>query len=272
MLEGMDTTAQSLSQELERLAPLLTAALSAGRWEEVEVLQASIDQTTKALRRASAREAKKAQPDVGMRSMTGPSDRDLVIAALGELECLCSPRLVAQYVTARFSKTLKPSAFASLRRDERRAWSSPRSNRSTYIVPALEGHRLTPTRGLVALSDWPLDRRVVGPRSGRVDFLAAAMSSLRLLNWMRESSQGSEAVERFQSFVEDLVRSMADGAPGEQFDLDHVEHVLSTELELLAAEDQDWRASAARRAAAQLSAEEQLWGASGLHVIEGTGT
>lgn len=56
---------------------------------------------------------------------------------------------------------------------------SGRSGRRRLLVPyylcsALTADRLVPARGLLAVSTWPLSRRVIGPLSPRVDFLLAA--------------------------------------------------------------------------------------------------
>ena len=61
------------------------------------------------------------------------------MASLNELEVPSSPREIADYASARFGRTVDYRAFASIRRDERRAFDSTRSNRAVYIVPAIRG-------------------------------------------------------------------------------------------------------------------------------------
>ena len=62
-------------------------------------------------------------------------------------------------------------------RDEHRSWRSARESGHragggpVYIVPALTYDRLAPVRGLLALSAWPLEVRLVAPASHRVDML-----------------------------------------------------------------------------------------------------
>ena len=74
----------------------------------------------------------------GLRATTpGPPIREVVLAALDELGWPQNARFLEEYLWAKHQLQLDSRAFASLRRDERRAWRRSPSARPAYIVPAL---------------------------------------------------------------------------------------------------------------------------------------
>src|SRR5262249_4309795 len=151
-----------------------------------------------------------------------------------------------------------PRAFAGLRRDEHRAWSK-NAPRPTYVVPALEGRFYQPIRGLLALSDWPLERRLIGPWSERADHLAATAQLARQLAWLSE--RDPEVAQRLAPVVAGMARSIPGAVEGREVDTARVDAAAEAEREALAARDEPWRREAASRAREQLSDEQQLWGA-----------
>src|SRR5437588_91273 len=66
--------------------------------------------------------------------------------------------------------------LTSLRRDEERSFVAAPFTRPYYICSALTADLLAAARGLLAVSTWPMQQRVVGPLSPRVDFLSAAIA------------------------------------------------------------------------------------------------
>jgi hypothetical protein len=189
------------------------------------------------------------------------SVRGITIASLAEIGVPASPRDVAEYAGARFATGLDHRALASLRRDEQRAWSSPRTARAVYVVPALEGRRFLSCRGKIALSDWPLGRRLIGPWSERADHLAATRNLVRQLAWLRDADP--EAGARLASLVKAYAVTVpgALAASGGAIDPVHVEAAVAAELAFLSPKDEAWRAEAAQRAEESLSEAEKLWGA-----------
>jgi len=187
------------------------------------------------------------------------STRSLAIASLVELGVPASPRAVAEYTLARFGKTIDHRALASLRRDEMRAWASPKSARAVYLVPALEGTRFFPFRGKVALSNWAIARRLIGPWSDRVDHLVATKNLARQLEWLKNADPVvAEAVSR-------LVAAYASTVPGavssdEKVDAKLIQRAIDAELRAIMPQDEEWRAEAAEHAAKALNHEQQLWG------------
>lgn len=194
------------------------------------------------------------------------SARQTVIAALAEIGVPVKARLAADYSQARFGESVDPRAFSALRRDERRAWAS-RSPRPTYVIPALEGRYFQPIRGLLALSDWPLDRRLIGPWSERADHLAATAQLARQLAWLNE--RDPQVAERLAAVVAGMARSIPGAIDGRVVDTARVVAAAEAERVELAVRDDPWRTEAAERARHVLGSDEQLWGSQVRVVSEG---
>jgi hypothetical protein len=90
----------------------------------------------------------------------GPPIREVVLAALDELGWPQNARFLEEYLWAKHQLQLDSRAFASLRRDELRAWRRSPGARSAYVVPALNSDGSANPRWLTN-SAWGLPRRVV---------------------------------------------------------------------------------------------------------------
>jgi hypothetical protein len=90
----------------------------------------------------------------------GPPIREVVLAALDELGWPQNARFLEEYLWAKHQLQLGSRAFASLRRDELRAWRRSPGARTAYIVPALNPDGTANPRWLTS-SAWDLPRRVV---------------------------------------------------------------------------------------------------------------
>src|SRR6201994_3112331 len=90
----------------------------------------------------------------------GPPIREVVLAALDELGWPQNARFLEEYLWARHQLQLDSRAFASLRRDELRAWRRSPGARPAYIVPALNPDESANPRWLTS-SAWELPRRVI---------------------------------------------------------------------------------------------------------------
>jgi hypothetical protein len=101
-------------------------------------------------------------------SRPGLPVRVVVLAALDELGWPQNARFLEEYLWARRELQVDSRAFASLRRDELRAWQRSPGARSAYIVPALNPDGSANPRWLTS-SAWVLSRRVVAsPESERL--------------------------------------------------------------------------------------------------------
>lgn len=98
----------------------------------------------------------------------GPPIREVVLEALDQLRWPQNAGFCEEYLWARRQLQLESRAFASLRRDERRAWLRSPGAREAYIVPALNPDGTANPRWLTS-SAWDLSRRVVAsPRTERL--------------------------------------------------------------------------------------------------------
>lgn len=189
--------------------------------------------------------------------------REQVARVLGLLGRPAAVSLIRQVAAARYGDEIPGPRLASLRRDEHRSWRSARESghraggRPVYIVPALTYDRLAPVRGLLALSSWPLELRLVGPASHRVDVLHAVD---RLAAELAAAPQAPWAPE-----VERLLWRLAGTIPGAtdtgELDPEAVRAAAAAELAQIAEADADERSRAAERAREQLEEERQLFGA-----------
>ena len=101
--------------------------------------------------------------------------REQVHQALTLLGVPAAPKLIGAVHSAFFTGQLAASRLASLRRDEERSYRAAPGARPYYLCPALTSDLLSPARALLCVSTWPLEQRIVGPLSPRVDFLTAAI-------------------------------------------------------------------------------------------------
>jgi hypothetical protein len=104
------------------------------------------------LRRAASAGIRASRPGLPIRA--------LVLATLDELGWPQNARFLEEYLWAKRQLQLDSRAFASLRRDEMRAWRRAPGARSAYIVPALNPDGSANPRWLTS-SAWDLSRRVV---------------------------------------------------------------------------------------------------------------
>jgi hypothetical protein len=181
--------------------------------------------------------------------------REQVYEALSLLQVPAAPKLIATVHEAFFATTFPTQRVTSLRRDEERSFRTAPFARPYYICAALTADYLAPSRGLLAVSTWPMDRRVIGPLSPRVDFLEAAI-------------RVAEAIERIPSpppAARRLLLRFAASIPGGSDDSlgmnpQAVKAAARAELGVHKDRDTAVRKEAAARARKQLGDAEQLFG------------
>ncbi|GAA2274722.1 hypothetical protein GCM10010149_16390 [Nonomuraea roseoviolacea subsp. roseoviolacea] len=192
--------------------------------------------------------------------------REQAHQALTLLGVPAQPRLIAAVREAFFGGGLRGAQLTSLRRDEERSFTSSPYGRPYYLCAALTD-RLSPARGLLAVSTWPLEQRMVGPLSPRVHFLACAVAVAERM----VAGHGVDAGP--DSGAARLLARMARNIPGGA-DLDigppdpaRVIEAARAELAVHAERDTRDRAELAGRAAAQLGDRARLFGAATLSTI-----
>ncbi len=191
--------------------------------------------------------------------------REQVARVLELLGRPASVGLIRQLAAARYGDQIPGPRLASLRRDEQRSWRSAHvryavraAGRPVYVVPALTYDRLVPVRGLLALSTWPLELRLIAPASPRVDLLHIVD---RLAAELADSPQATWApeLERVLWRLAGGVPGATDGAPG--LHPREVRAAAAAELARLEPADRAERSAAAERAVGRASREELLFGA-----------
>ncbi|MGW6638241.1 hypothetical protein [Streptomyces cyaneofuscatus] len=190
--------------------------------------------------------------------------RDQVHEALTLLTVPASPKLLSQVHEAFFSIPLNTARLTTLRRDEERSFRSAPYARAFYVCSTLTSDLLAPTRALLALSTWSLERRIVGPLTQRVHFLTAA---LRLTDAAEHLSGAAKLPKPVQLLLLRYSQSVhgcssRDGV----LDLNALRQSAAAELEIHADEDARTCNEAAQRARQQLGDTEQNFG-SALRVV-----
>ncbi|MBG0818852.1 hypothetical protein [Planomonospora sp. ID82291] len=190
--------------------------------------------------------------------------REQVHQALLLLGVPTAAKLVVAVNEAFFAGGLRSPQLSSLRRDEERSFRSDPYARPYYLCAALTD-RLSPARGLLAASTWPLEARVVGPLSPRVDFLTAATRIAEHLARLAEPPPGAV---RLLSRMAQNIPGAVEGGFG-PVDPATVVGAARAELEVHLPADTAQRAEVAARAGDQLTDVERLFGAAALSTLRG---
>ncbi|MCT2276225.1 hypothetical protein M3G91_01200 [Micromonospora chalcea] len=187
--------------------------------------------------------------------------REQVHQVLTVLGVAAAPRLIVATHEALFAGGLVATKLASLRRDEERSFRAAPYSRPYYVCAALTADQLVAVRGLLAISTWPLDRRIMGPLSPRVDFLTAAMRLVRHLQSTGEL--GPQSIRLLWPFTNNIPGA---SSPTGEFEPSRLIAAAQAELELHEESDRQQREAAAERAR-RLSDAEQLFGGEQLKAV-----
>ncbi len=230
---------------------------------------ASGDRETAATLRAELREAEY-RWDVALQELvshptgsptpsapTAPSIpvREQVHQVLTLLMVPAAPKLIASTYEAFFAGGLTSPQMTSLRRDEERSFRSAPHTRPYYVCGALNADRLTAVRALLAISAWPLDHRIIGSLSPRVDFLTAAIRVAQHLQHVSDPRpQAQRLLWHFATNIPGAAESFGSGTP------EMVISAAQAELEVHTETDRQQRQTAADRARHHLDETQQLFG------------
>jgi hypothetical protein len=180
--------------------------------------------------------------------------REQVYEALSLLQVPAAPKLIATVHEAFFGSTFPTTRVTSLKRDEERSFRSAPFARPYYICAALSADYLAPSRGLLAVSTWPLERRMIGSLSPRVDFLTAAIRVAEAIERIPEPPPAARRLlQRFAASIP------GGSAPGAGANPAAVKEAAAAELTVHTEADDRARREAAERAR-QLKQPEQLFG------------
>ena len=192
--------------------------------------------------------------------------REQVYEALSLLQVPAAPKLIATVHEAFFGSTFPTTRVTSLKRDEERSFRTAPFARPYDICAALSADYLSPSRGLLAVSTWPMERRVIGSLSPRVDFLTAAVRVADAIE--RIPTPPATARRLLQRFAASIPG--ASGEARDQVKPDVVRRAAEAELTVHADADSRIRREAAERARGQLADAEQFFGARLHPVIDET--
>jgi hypothetical protein len=181
--------------------------------------------------------------------------REQVYQALTLLTVPAAPRLISAVHEALFAGAIPSGKLTSLRRDEERSFRTAPFARPYYLCAALTADYLAPVRGLLAVSTWPMERRVIGSLSPRVDYLTAAIRFAESVQ--RTPEPGAAAARLLWRFAANIPGGAA--RPG-RVDPSAVAEAARAELAVHAETDAAARRAAATRARHQLDEAQQLFG------------
>jgi hypothetical protein len=244
-----------LERRIDQLRGELRRAATTGDRMQARALRAELRRAEHAWDEALA-ELEERAPSTPKQHAAPPilSIREQVHHALTLLSVPAAPKLIIAVHDAFFPGELVAARLTSLRRDEERSFKVAPYGRPYYLCPALTADLLSPARGLLALSTWPLERRVVGPLSARVDFLTGAIRVARRVAQLPDDAHDARR----------LLWRFAAGIPGAgaaAIDPTTVAEQAQAELDVHLEADAADRSAAATRAADRLDGAEALFGA-----------
>ena len=248
---------EALERRIDQLRRGVRKAAASGDRLLARSLRAELRQAEHAWDDALARlEESAAPPTVPAPRLAGSllSIREQVHHALTLLTVPAAPKLIIAVHEAFFPGELVAARLTSLRRDEERSFRVAPFGRPFYLGPALSADLLSPARGLLAISTWPLSTRIVGPLSARVDFLVSAIRvATRIAALPSVEMAASRLLWRFAA-------SIPGACNGAVYPAKVVE-AAEAELVVHVESDAGHRTAAAERARAVLDDTESLFGA-----------
>jgi hypothetical protein len=262
---------EALERRIERLRAEVRRAVAAGDRGRARAMRSELREAEHAWDEALASLEEQSRPSADHRaavSLAGPllPVREQVHQALTLLGAPAAQRLIIAVHEAFFGSQLVSARLTSLRRDEERSFRAAPYARPYYLCAALTADLLAPARGLLAVSTWPAERRVIGPLSPRVNYLEAAIRVAESL--LRVPEPGTAAVRLLRRFAANIPGASQGADPGTP---QMVAAAARAELEVHANEDLATRRAAAARVRVRLDDVEQLFG-SRMRVIPRAGT
>jgi hypothetical protein len=258
VLSGDRTLAKARRAELKRAEQAWEGALAAAT---VSAAPAS----------AETASADTVSADTTSTAAGGPAEpgsllplREQVYEALSLLQVPATPKLIATVHEAFFGSTFPTTRVTSLKRDEERSFRTAPFARPYFICAALSADYLSPSRGLLAVSTWPMERRVIGSLSPRVDFLTAAIRVADAIERIPTPPvTARRLLQRFAASIPGATPTLGTSASvrPDQVKPDVVRQAADAELTVHADADSRMRREAADRARRQLADAEQLFGA-----------
>lgn len=266
----MSEPVEELERRIDRLRAEVRRAAASGDRVRARAMRAELRSAEQAWEEVLADLEELAPAETGHTTVpqAGPllPAREQVHQALTLLGAPAAHKLIIAVHDAFFGSVLASARLTSLRRDEERSFRSAPHARPYYLCAALTADLLAPARGLLAVSTWPMEQRVIGPLSLRVNYLKAAIRVAESI--LRVPSADLAAVRLLRRFAVN-VPGAAEGVKPRTPQA--VAEAARAELEIHQDDDQAHRRAAAARARAGLGDVEQLFGTR-LRVVARAGT
>lgn len=193
--------------------------------------------------------------------------REVVLDVVDTLGVPSTPRIVSDFGRARYGANIPSARIASLRRDEHNSFKADPLSRPAFLAPALLADSLTAVPRLVTSSAWPLERRIIGSRSLRVNHLRTLIVVSDAAQAMGDRDEPSQArLIWMASGLAATVPGALDRGAG--FEPVRARDAAQAELVLIEEDDTVERAEAAERAKKR-ELSYQVWG--GPAVVAGEG-
>jgi hypothetical protein len=183
--------------------------------------------------------------------------REQILDLLDELGVPSSPRVISEYAFACLGIELPIARFASLRRDEERGYMRDSVSKPAWVVPALNSAGFTPIPRLVASSVWPIERRLIGPRTLRVNHLKTLLA---LISRVDTLGSDQDATRRVLAVIFRFARSVPGAGQGVgEPELARIRSAAEAEFQAIGPIDDLERRQAAE-SLAKLPPDRQIWG------------
>jgi hypothetical protein len=193
--------------------------------------------------------------------------REVVLDQLHAIGSMVYSQTISQVFRAQFDRDLPSTRFGTLSSDEQKAFDAGRA-KAVSLCHGVTYDRGEAIKRLWARSDWPLEKRIVAPTTGRVLFLKIAA-------WLNTLAETPPAAWARRDLLEYLAADCARdlGFNVRKGDRHFADWRAAAEDELTKAEPEDFqrRQEAAARLLARLRPRELHFGASeGLVVLPGS--
>jgi hypothetical protein len=272
-------TIEALERRIDELRVKVREAMLSGERVLAAAHRASLKQAEHAWEEALAEAAEARTGPEAPAPPTHPAEpadppgsllplREQVYEALSLLQVPAAPKLIATVHEAFFGSTFPTTRVTSLKRDEERSFRTAPFARPYYICAALSADYLSQSRGLLAVSTWPLELRVIGSLSPRVDFLTEAIRVAEAIERIPEPPAAARRLlERFAASIPGASSGGAGGEGGGARPA-AVREAAAAELTVHADADAKTRRAAAERAR-KLDGAEQLFGTTAFREMAG---
>ncbi len=245
MITGNHVLQADLQRDLSRFAAEMRRLTAEARYGQVQSSAAN------PAPRSSAREV-------------GKTIRELVLDSIDEIGVPSSPATISEFSQIMTGSGIKSARVARLRRDEERAARRDAGSRAAWVAPAISSSRLTAMPRLFTSSAWPIERRIVGPRSARVDHLRATLAFLD--RYERLHAAGATEAGPMELLAVRFARGVPGAtSAGVKIDVKRVRDATLTELEAIEKEDVAERQAAAVRLN-KFREQDKIWG---LPIVDG---